>query len=651
MGINRRDVMALSGGVAVGGLLSPIPWKLLDDSAIWTQNWPWTPTPARGVTVEKPVICTLCPAGCGMIARCVGANVFGVRPAAPNAAGGGALCAQTYGAHQQPYHPRRLRTGIVSGSAGPAAQAMEAAAAALAQARERKLTFAVLDERPGRLQSLAYAKFAAAAGGKFVSVPQVEDRTLDAVEKLTGVAHGSLTFDFENAGVILSLGAPLLDGWGSAGRMPRLWAAGAGEHRPWFVQVGSRWSRSAQLADTAYLIRPGSEAALVAALAGNFPLERASLLTGLTMEDIQKLTALLRDRGPAVVVGGGEPAQGGLSPATERMTAALNISLGAVGRSGGIVQRRAAPLEPPAGAPLDEIADGSLAVLVHDANSASAVVPDAMLRRKLAPGGVLIRFTAYTPEDHSAADILVPATTFLESADDSSGSRDARQASWSYSAAILIPPAEVVTPHAFLSALGAKLGVAVDKLEDARKAKEQAIVSSGRGQIYRFAGGAAVPVSNVEALRKEMDAGALWIDDPAPVRPIAVHAARVSWDVPEAASVPLLAVAAGNRGSMGSVPAPLLASKLDRETRLLPVAGEVRMHGITAQSLGLQDGDAVLVTTPAGESRGRLRLDAAVIPGLVELCASGPGRQTVLQVAGAGSPDAGGAIAAEVRRS
>ena len=48
MKIDRRSFLALGLGAAAGTALSPIPWKLADDSAIWTQNWPWTPVPDEG---------------------------------------------------------------------------------------------------------------------------------------------------------------------------------------------------------------------------------------------------------------------------------------------------------------------------------------------------------------------------------------------------------------------------------------------------------------------------------------------------------------------------------------------------------------------------------------------------------------------------
>ena len=48
MKIDRRSFLAFVLGGAAGTTLSPLPWKLTDDLAIWTQNWPWTPVPEDG---------------------------------------------------------------------------------------------------------------------------------------------------------------------------------------------------------------------------------------------------------------------------------------------------------------------------------------------------------------------------------------------------------------------------------------------------------------------------------------------------------------------------------------------------------------------------------------------------------------------------
>jgi anaerobic selenocysteine-containing dehydrogenase len=66
---NRRNFIKLVVGGAVGINLSPLPWKLTDDLAIWTQNWPWLPVPSDGAFTHEKSVCTLCPGGCGIQVR------------------------------------------------------------------------------------------------------------------------------------------------------------------------------------------------------------------------------------------------------------------------------------------------------------------------------------------------------------------------------------------------------------------------------------------------------------------------------------------------------------------------------------------------------------------------------------------------------
>ncbi len=48
MKFGRRAFLQFAAGAVGGTLLSPLPWKLADDSAIWSQNWSWRPSPKRG---------------------------------------------------------------------------------------------------------------------------------------------------------------------------------------------------------------------------------------------------------------------------------------------------------------------------------------------------------------------------------------------------------------------------------------------------------------------------------------------------------------------------------------------------------------------------------------------------------------------------
>ena len=122
MPINRRDLFKFVGGSAMGALFTPAPWRLITDSALWSENWPGIPRPARGEIRAKFTHCALCPAGCAVRARCVGDQ-----PVALAGARGG-LCPFGITGHHLPYHPTRLRQG-------PTQEAAAAISAGMAKLR------------------------------------------------------------------------------------------------------------------------------------------------------------------------------------------------------------------------------------------------------------------------------------------------------------------------------------------------------------------------------------------------------------------------------------------------------------------------------------------------------------------------------------
>ena len=63
MSVGRRAFLQLVAGGIGGTLLSPLPWKLADDTAIWSQNWWWRPSPEDGEMVTAPTVCPYCGGG------------------------------------------------------------------------------------------------------------------------------------------------------------------------------------------------------------------------------------------------------------------------------------------------------------------------------------------------------------------------------------------------------------------------------------------------------------------------------------------------------------------------------------------------------------------------------------------------------------
>jgi hypothetical protein len=58
MKLSRRDLLIGGAGAMAGLVVTPVPWKLLSDVSIWTQNFPWIPQPAHGPVVTKHSVCT-----------------------------------------------------------------------------------------------------------------------------------------------------------------------------------------------------------------------------------------------------------------------------------------------------------------------------------------------------------------------------------------------------------------------------------------------------------------------------------------------------------------------------------------------------------------------------------------------------------------
>ncbi|MEO8167813.1 MAG: hypothetical protein ABI623_06175, partial [bacterium] len=108
MSITRRNLLKLAGGSILGAMFTPIPYKLLDDSSIWTQNWSLTPSLQHGPITFKYSACTLCPSGCALKARCVNGHPVSLSGVINHPISKGILCPIGLAGHHLSYHPLRL---------------------------------------------------------------------------------------------------------------------------------------------------------------------------------------------------------------------------------------------------------------------------------------------------------------------------------------------------------------------------------------------------------------------------------------------------------------------------------------------------------------------------------------------------------------
>ncbi|HWR51248.1 MAG TPA: molybdopterin dinucleotide binding domain-containing protein [Bryobacteraceae bacterium] len=611
MSISRRDVFKFGAGSAAGLALTPLPWKLLDDSSIWTQNWSWVPKVPRGEIRTKYSACTLCPAGCGLKARCVGEQPVSLAGVPAHPVSGGRLCPLGVTAHHVGFHPKRIRRAFRRLQQGdryacvPAR--VEDVTAAVAQAIQKGSRVVVLDGRPERTTSLIYRRAAASMpSAAYVPVPSDEGATLRAVAELAGAAPGTLAFDWARARTVLSFGTPLLDGWGGPGQQLE------GKR---LIQVEPFLSRTAGRADRWLAAKPGTEAYVALGIAQivadkGTPLAEVAGVTGISKEELEAVAREFSDQGPSIAI-----ADGGYSPEEVRAVAALNLI------SGCIVRRAEVPLPAgfenlPAASELASLPDGAIQVLIAVEPYG---LPSGLVKRKLAKDALVVTLASCLGGLTRRADYVVPVPATLEAVCDTGAPAGASLAAFGVAPALMAAPEGVADAAAFLGSLAPGLPTAPALLQ----ARAEAIHKSGRGQLFRFASGEASPVKDVSAedFWTALSEGACWIDtETATVKVASVAAPPATLERPKAdAAYPVTAVGYGWKAASGEGPVSPLLTKIYQESGLRQASNTAAVNPATAQALGLEEGCEARVESRAGSATLRIALDPGVMPGAVRL--------------------------------
>ncbi|MFO7740239.1 MAG: molybdopterin-dependent oxidoreductase [Desulfatiglandaceae bacterium] len=282
MEINRRHFIALLAGGAAGINLTPLPWKLTDDIAIWTQNWPWVPVPPKGEFSHVKSVCRLCPGGCGIAVRKVDGRAVKIEGRTDYPVNPGGICPLGEGGLQLLYNKDIRFPGPMKrvGPRGAAEfidiswnEALDMLATRIIALRKKgaPAALAAVDgNRQGSTMSVMIQRLLSAIGSpNYMKIPSAED-TYRMTNLLMQGTEGPMAYDLENADYILSFGAGLLEGWGAPGRMLHawgLWHENPSNRKTRIVQIESRASNTASKADQWLAPRPGTEAALALGMA------------------------------------------------------------------------------------------------------------------------------------------------------------------------------------------------------------------------------------------------------------------------------------------------------------------------------------------------------------------------------------------------
>ena len=424
---DRRAFIKLAVGGVLGIHASPLVWKLMDDSTIWTQNWSWVPVPEDGAVAFANTVSPQ--TGNAVQTRLVQGRVEGTRvirvegnPAHPLGKGG--VVPEDASALQLLYNDDiRVKTPLMrdkaTGRVVPLSwpEALDLLAGNLAELVKKgnPQGLMALGHDPDSTTGQLLLGLMAALGSPNVAFTPDARETL----ALTGLAMMGQTefgFDLANADYVVSFGTPLLEGFGNPVATRKAFASWRGypKNPGFFAQIESRSSVTASQADMWLACAPGTEGALALAMCSimiqeglydqqavagafgfndegdfpgfksyvlkNYPREQVAAMSGVPLGKLLKLTLGFAKAKRAVAVCGPGNSGGPGRMYDYMAVMALNALKGNIGKPGGVIIQQDLPLKPVS----DTAMNGNVPPLVDPALGLDANNPHAMAQAALA---------------------------------------------------------------------------------------------------------------------------------------------------------------------------------------------------------------------------------------------------------------------------
>ena len=342
----------------------------MDDSSIWSQNWPWTPVPPDGEISYTESTCALCPGGCGISVRKIDDRVVKIEGRKDYPVNNGGICALGLSGPQLLYGPTRIKSPMkkVNGTFRKISwdQAISEVVEKLSNLRGegKSHTVAGIAESPRGSVSLLLQRFLAAYG----SANFYCNSTMEDSFSMTHIQdQGKKTmpgFDVENADYILSFGAGVIDGWGSPVRMIQAKSKWKSEKIK-LVQVEPLLSNTAAKSDKWLPVTPGTEAVLALGIAyvilreslynqdalennsegftkwattvlGSYHPDKVAEITGIDAQTIITIGREFGRAGKPIAIFGRGQGRAPLSIAEINAFHALNVLVGNTNKTGGV---------------------------------------------------------------------------------------------------------------------------------------------------------------------------------------------------------------------------------------------------------------------------------------------------------------------------
>jgi anaerobic selenocysteine-containing dehydrogenase len=650
MGIDRRKFMKIAvgagAGFGAGAMVTPLPWQLLDDIAIWSQNWSWIPSPKGGATTFAPAVSKTCPSSAAVRIRLAGGRPVRVLPNGEHPLGGGvtALAAAELQLMNSPARLAQPMQRRADGSFAPLewSEAAQLLCQKLTEAGE-EAAFISGDEN-GSVNEVISA-FAAALGSKKVFLMPSEGQCAARACDLLGI-NAQLGYDLEGSDCVLSIGANLLETWGTVVRNRRIFGASrphpqeGASARATLVYAGPLQNNTAAVADSWLPIPPGFEIVLALGLAhllisrgrtlpasdfgpfaqltADYSLDAVAQATGLPLEALTGLAdRLLAAKAPLVIVGG--EFNQGAGAAAVMAGFAVNALLGTINAPGGL---RLLPKFGPvlAGASgrsalygqndlaawmAGEKKENRPAVLViHEANPAFALPDPGAAAAFIKEVPFKAAFSSFLDETAELCDLVLPIPMGLERMDDVCNPYGCGSGIYCATLPVTQPGADVRPTADILLFLARQMGLdlAMETYEELIRAKAFQM----RANFDVLAGG--FPVLNEAVVGFQSCS----------LRPDIISRAAVGCLKEPAA----LSLAVWSKLSLGtpSTGIPPFNTKTLRSTELDGGNMSALLNSATARTHGIRDGRLIQVSAGGKRIRARARIFEGVADNALAIC-------------------------------
>lgn len=469
--------MKFVAGAGAGVMVTPIPWKLLDDVAIWTQNWPWIPSNVKGENRFAYSVSKLDPSGLPVKIRMVNDRPVRVLPSDGNPLGGG-VTALAAAEVQLLHSPAKVKRPLLKTPDGAYRElAWDEALALLKQKFDEAgagTAFISGDENGSTNEVLG--AFAKALGSGAVYPMPSEGQCAARAAELMGMPV-QLGYDLENSDYVLAIGANLLESWGTVVRNRRLFKdatphptpqskaaktiayAGpvqnstAAVAKPWLpIYPGTGGILALGIANMLIAggrTAPASDFGAFKALASEYTPEKVAALTGVDIKKLETVVkALLAAKAPVVIVGSEFSQGAGAAPIMAGF--AVNALLGNINKPGGVTLLPEASTAMKNTFSRTEIYKNDLPtflagkekpamLLLHDANPVYALPDPEGTKKALAAIPFKVAFASFMDETASICDLVLPLGLGLERVDDIETPYGCGQRVYCISTAVTLP--------------------------------------------------------------------------------------------------------------------------------------------------------------------------------------------------------------------